>query len=392
MAGERPLVGRAPPFVGWLGAPATKAYARLMAKAPRACRPAPDREPLVPSEIVWFYPVAPICAFLLLCKGGLHMPSAWALRHLLSMSIHCIVLTAAFHALYVLVMPRWVAAIPSPLGRAALHVAVTILVAVPLSLLIHPLKALVVVADGDARVPRLDAAIITVLLTWMLLFPALAVQAARNRAYRVEKRAHAERQAMLQAQLSALQARTNPHFFFNSVNTVASLIPEDPELAERTLERLADLFRYALDSSRTRSVPLEREIEMVRDYLAIQAVRFGSRLVSRVTVDPALARVQVAPLILQPLVENALLHGLGERRSGTVEVSALHQGDAVVIEVRDDGPGPGGSAHRGTQTSVHDLAERVRLTYGDGGGLTLESAPGGGCVARLKLPLGGIGG
>jgi two-component system sensor histidine kinase AlgZ len=351
-----------------------------MAKAPRAV---PDREPLLPPEIRWFYPVAPICAFLLLCKGGLHMPSASALRHLAAMYIPFIILTATFHSLYTLLMPRLVAAIDSRLGRVGLHVAVTIAVAAPLSLVIHPLKRLVV---DDGGVPRLDAAIITVLITWLTLFPALAVQSARNRAQRIEQRAAAERQAMLQAQLSALLARTNPHFFFNSVNTVASLIPEDPDLAERTLERLADLFRYALDSQRTRSVPLEREMEMVRDYLAIQSVRFGSRLVSRVTVDPALARVEVAPLILQPLVENAILHGLGERRSGTVEVSALHDGDAVVIEVRDDGPGPGASAHRGTQTSVNDLAERVRLTYGDGGGLTLESAPSGGCVARLTLP------
>jgi two-component system sensor histidine kinase AlgZ len=345
---------------------------------------AASREPLMPSEIVWFYPVAPIVAFLLLCNRGVfHMPIGWSLRHLVAMYVPFIVLTATFHALFTLVMPRAVAKVESRLGRAVLHVTMTMLVAVPLSLACRPLKALVV---DNVAVPWIDDAVITVLITWLILFPAMAVQSARNRARRIEKQAMAERQALLQAQLSALQARTNPHFFFNSVNTVASLIPEDPELAERTLERLADLFRYALDSQRTRSVPLGREIEMVRDYLAIQSVRFGSRLVSRVSVDPRLAHVEVVPLLLQPLVENAILHGLGDRRSGTVEVTAHHRGDVAVIEVRDDGPGPGGSEHRGTQTSVDDLAERVRLAYGEQGALSRERAPGGGWVARLTLP------
>jgi two-component system sensor histidine kinase AlgZ len=253
---------------------------------------------------------------------------------------------------------------------------------VAVSLAVRPLHNQVCGRD----IPAGQFALTAVLISCLIFLPAMAVQAQRNRTEAVERVAQAQRQAALLAQLQALQARTNPHFFFNSINTVASLIPEDPQLAERTLERLADLFRYALDSARTPRVPLSREFELVSDYLAIQQARFGARLRSTVTLDPALAAFEVPPLLLQPLVENAILHGLGDRRAGKVEVEARREGDRVVIEVRDDGPGPGASGHRGTRTSVRELEERVRLAFGEGGLLALEAAPGGGCLARLALP------
>jgi two-component system sensor histidine kinase AlgZ len=224
-------------------------------------------------------------------------------------------------------------------------------------------------------------------MTALFLFPALLAQSLRNRARAAERLVMEQRQAALEAQLETLRARTNPHFFFNSVNTVASLIADDPELAERTLERLADLFRYALDSSRVKTVRLAREIEMVRDFLAIQSARFGKRLSAEVTLDEAAAHVDVPPLILQPLVENAIFHGFGARKRGTVSVSARREADVVVIEVRDDGPGPGASPHRGTGTSVDDLGARIHLHYGAGASFVLEGVAAGGCVARLRLPV-----
>jgi two-component system sensor histidine kinase AlgZ len=223
-------------------------------------------------------------------------------------------------------------------------------------------------------------------VTWLVTIPALVVQRLRNRAARLARMALAQRRAALTAQLDAIRARTNPHFFFNTINTIAGLIPEDPQLAERTLERLADLFRYALESDRYKTVRLAREIEMVRDYLAIQTTRFGERLVIDVALDPAAADVEVPPLLLQPIVENAILHGLGTRPRGRVEVTVRREGDRVVVDVIDDGPGPGGSSHRGTQHSVQDLRERVVLLWGERGAFDLTAAPGGGCLARLMLP------
>lgn len=198
-----------------------------------------------------------------------------------------------------------------------------------------------------------------------------------------------ERKAALEAQLQALQARTDPHFLFNRLNTVASLIPENPELAERTLERLADLFRYALEAGHVRTVKLQRELGMVADYMALQSTRFGDRLQTSLEVAEGLAEIDLPPLLLQPLVENAILHGVAQRRGGSVAVSVRRERDHLIVEVRDDGPGPGASAHIGAGTSVRSVRDRLRLHYDETASLSLAADSGGGCLARLTLPIHG---
>jgi two-component system sensor histidine kinase AlgZ len=226
-----------------------------------------------------------------------------------------------------------------------------------------------------------------VIITWAFVLPALLVQELRARADKIERAERAQRQLALEAQLQALQARTNPHFFFNSINTVACLIPENPELAERTLERIADIVRYALESSPAREVALARELAIVRDYLEVQAARFGARLRWSVDVAPDAADAQVPPLIVQPLVENAVLHGVASRtEGGEVEIRARRVGDIVRIEVRDNGPGPEGSSHAGTRTSIADLTTRLSLLYGGAGRMTSGTGPGGGYHVCLELP------
>ena len=126
---------------------------------------------------------------------------------------------------------------------------------------------------------------------------------------------------------------------------------------------------------------------MVKDYLEIQKARFGDRLQTRMTLDPALADIPVPPLLLQPVVENAILHGLARREGGVVEVVARREGQVIYIEVRDDGPGPGASPHRGNQISNRELSERLALVFGPLASFVLEPAPGGGCLARLALPV-----
>jgi two-component system sensor histidine kinase AlgZ len=345
--------------------------------------PVPGSAPLIPRELVWLYPIAPIAAAALMVNDLTSMPLAKALQKIGAMYVPFLALTTFFHLTYTLVMPRLLVRLPSKGARFALHSAVIVGGALVVGELVRPLHN----ALCGLRISSGGFGISTVLISLIMMVPAMIVQGLRNRTRAVEALAVAQRQATLKAQLEALQARTNPHFFFNSINTVASLIADDPVLAERTLERLAELFRYALEAGKVAAVPLQREFDMVRDYLAIQQARFGDHLLTSVTLDPEVARVEVPPLVLQPLVENAILHGLANRREGRVDVSARREGGNVLIEVRDDGPGPGASAHQGTQTSMRELTERLRLFFGEPGRVEVSAAPGGGCLVTLAVPV-----
>ncbi len=344
--------------------------------------PAPGQAPLLPRELPWLCVFAPVPAAFLMIYDLTSMPLEVAARKIGAMYVPFIVNSAVLFALYTWVMPRLIARFTGAGARRGVHVAVVTVTAAVLSQLTWSAHC----AMCGFEVPRWSFGISNVIVSYVMVFPAMLVQSARVRAATVEQFATAQRQAALRSQLEALQARTNPHFFFNSINTVASLIPDDPALAEKTLERLADLFRYALESSKTPQVPLAREFEMVREFLAIEGARFGERLRSTVHLDPQAAGLMVPPLLLQPLVENAILHGLAQRTGGRVDVSARREGDRIVIEVRDDGPGPKASLHQGTRTSVRDLLERLTLSYGERGTFALEEAEGGGCLARLALP------
>lgn len=346
----------------------------------------PGEQRLLPREMVWLYLLAPLAAAPLLVDGLLSMPWKDALRQLASTCIPFASLSLTFHLLYLHVMPGLVRRTRSRTGELVLHLATIAGVSVAVAALVHPVHEWVCLHST----PLLDFSVVCTIISGVFVLPALSIQRLRNRALAVERQAQAERQAALRAQLDALQARTHPHFLFNSLNLVASLISEDPELAERTLERLADLFRYALEGSKVRLVPLQREVDMVRDYLAIQQVRFGKRLSTSVELDARAAHVQVPPLLLQPLVENAILHGLASRKRVSVHVRVRLEEERVLLDVQDDGPGPGASEHRGSQTSVSDLHARVRLLYGERGAFALEPAPGGGCMARIALPAGSV--
>jgi sensor histidine kinase YesM len=212
----------------------------------------------------------------------------------------------------------------------------------------------------------------------------------RARAHAVERSLLEERQAALKAQIEAILSRTNPHFLFNALNTIASLIPDDPKLAEATLERLSDLLRYALQNVHAEHVPLAKELGMVEDYLEVQRARFGDRLKFRFEIEPGLEQMPVLPLLLQPLVENAVLHGVsGRTRGGSVVLSARRQGDAVEFRIEDDGPGPGNSSHRGSGTSLGDLRTRIAVMYGTLAELTTGANEQGGFTARLLVPFAG---
>ncbi len=199
----------------------------------------------------------------------------------------------------------------------------------------------------------------------------------------------AQREA-LAAQVQALQARLQPHFLFNSLNAVASLIGEDSKRAETAVERLSDLLRYALDASKQPFVPLADELDAVEGFLELEMLRFPDRLEASVRVEPGIGAVPVPPLVLQPLVENAVQHGIAPRREGgRVELEIQRAGDELRVRVEDDGPGPGASTHRGSGSALDDLRERLGLLYGERASLGVDRGALGGYRVTLRLPLRG---
>jgi two-component system, LytTR family, sensor histidine kinase AlgZ len=174
-------------------------------------------------------------------------------------------------------------------------------------------------------------------------------------------RAKARTPADTAARLAELQARIRPHFLFNTLNSAIALVQDDPRRAEAVLEDLSDLFRHALVDS-GESVTLADEIALARRYLDIEQVRFGDRLKVEWAIDPAAGSARVPPLLLQPLVENAVKHGVEPSDAGAqVKVTTQRRGDAVVIKVTNTVPsGQGRPGHGVAQANVQ---ARLRLLH-----------------------------
>jgi two-component system sensor histidine kinase AlgZ len=216
------------------------------------------------------------------------------------------------------------------------------------------------------------------------------VKGLELRAARGELQAEQARREAAEAKLAALQARTNPHFLFNSLNAIAGLVGIDPERAERAIETLSASMRYALESTGSSRVPLERELDAVRDHLELERLRYGERLRASLDVEPGLGRIPVPPLCLQPVVENAIVHGIARREGGgSLAVSVRREGGHLLLRVDDDGPGPGGSPHAGTGTALSDLRSRLALLYGEAASLRVGERPPGGCRVELRIPVEG---
>lgn len=219
-------------------------------------------------------------------------------------------------------------------------------------------------------------------LRWRLAESLREVEEVRLREARLRE------QAAL-AELAALQARINPHFFFNTLNTIASLVDEDPRRAGDIVETLAELFRYTFRAAESRPVRLEEELEFVRRYLTIEQARFGERLRVVRDVAPATLGIQVPGLLLQPLVENAVGHGVAPlRRGGTVRIAARLDGEDLVVEVSDDGRGlPAGADPVRAGHGLDNVRQRLATLYGERGRLSLGAGPGGsGTLAAIRIP------
>lgn len=148
------------------------------------------------------------------------------------------------------------------------------------------------------------------------------------------------RKLAAEARLSSLESRIHPHFLFNTLNSISSLIPSDPKRAEDVLGKLAALLRFSLNSNQAGLVPLGQEMLIVRDYLEIERTRFDSRLRYSIDVPAEMANIRIPPLSVETLVENSIKHAIAQRPGGgEIRVSAAVEAERAVLEVRDDGPG-----------------------------------------------------
>ena len=200
-----------------------------------------------------------------------------------------------------------------------------------------------------------------------------------------ELEAERDRKLALQARLASLESRLQPHFLFNTLNAITSLIQDDPDQAERMVERLAALLRFSLDASERGLVPLADELKIVTDYLEIERARLGERLSYTLDVDPDAAGREVPPLSIQTLVENSVKHAIAPRRNGgRIRVSASVAGDRLQLSVWDDGPGFTAEAMRPGH-GLESLQARLATRFGAAATLTIARHEGG-TLVTVTLP------
>jgi two-component system, LytTR family, sensor kinase len=207
-----------------------------------------------------------------------------------------------------------------------------------------------------------------------------------------EREAHAAQLSsqLANARLDALRMQLHPHFLFNSLNAITVLVRDnETKVASRMLELLSDVLRRVLRSNGGHEIALAEELELIEQYLAIEQVRFSDRLRVVYSIAPDCTRGAVPRFALQPLVENALRHGLGQLEGeGHLEVGARREGEDLVLWVRDDGPGFAASTVDSTRSGVGlaNTRERLATLYGDRAHLDLHTVPGAGTTATIRMP------
>lgn len=292
----------------------------------------------------------------------------------------------------------WPGRPPHPAGMVALAVAGT----VAGFLVGHRLGAWVLGMPPDhgrwqaARVPALVTTVLATVAATAFLWmrermAALRLQAAREQARVEQARADVERarRDAADAQLRMLRAQLEPHMLFNTLANLRALIPLDPPRAQLMLDRLVALLRRTLAASRADRVTLAEEFALLDDWLALVRLRMGERLHATLDLPDALSTLSVPPLLLQPLAENAVRHGLEPKvEGGTLSVRARRQDASLWLEVTDDGEGFDPGRVRDGAFGLAQLRERLRAAFGDAAGMEIDTAPGAGTRIRLHLPVG----
>ena len=222
-----------------------------------------------------------------------------------------------------------------------------------------------------------------IFIIWLVIY----FVAVRLRERRIADLRQSEMARALQAaELRLLKSQLNPHFLFNALNTIRSLIAYDPSRARDAVTHLAGMLRYTLSSSQDELVSLTQELEIVNDYLALESMRFEERLQVEIDVAETARGVRIPVMLLQTVVENAIKHGISELPSGgALRIRAALDGDVLALEVSNPKPH---SASNSTQEGVglKNAAERLRLLFGQRGSLELDLADATLAVVRIRIP------
>ncbi|WP_375757723.1 sensor histidine kinase [Corallococcus exercitus] len=271
-------------------------------------------------------------------------------------------------------------------SRAALHVAGALAVALLRAAMIFSLDPWV---GWYAQRPAFLDVLVHALLSNPFVY--LTVLGVAHAVYYADQLRLRDTQ-LARAQLHALKAQLHPHFLFNTLNTISALVHRDPHGSERMIARLSDLLRGTLEAAGTEEVPLQEELRSLQPYLDIQGVRFADRLTVRQDIAADALTAHVPHLVLQPLVENAIQHGIAPgSEPGTVTLVARREGPELHLEVRDDGVGlkehPADvSRGAGGGLGLRITRERLVQHYGGAHRLELRDAVGGGTTVALAIP------
>lgn len=213
-----------------------------------------------------------------------------------------------------------------------------------------------------------------------------ALEYATNLRQSERAKAESERLA-LAGELKALKAQLNPHFLYNAFNTISASVPPDQESTRELIAELSDMFRYQLKAARADLVPLGEELDFINDYLTLEKARFGERLRVQVLVPDELRKAVIPPMLLQPLVENAVLHGISPLLSGgVVTIAADTEDDRLLLRIADSGVGMDlKAANNGTGFGLGNTRRRLQLLYNRD--LTISRPPEGGTLLEIEIPL-----
>jgi signal transduction histidine kinase len=250
----------------------------------------------------------------------------------------------------------------------------------------NPMLGMTTTFWGTVEQLLLKNSLLNLIIYWIIVSVSHAFDYYRKFRDREVETADLERR-LVEARLMALQMQLNPHFLFNTLHTISALVHKDPEAADEMIARLSGLLRVALENTEANEVPLREELDFLQRYLEIEQTRFGPRLKVRQEIAPETFDARVPNLLLQPLVENAIRHGVERTsRPGVIELRAWREGERLHLEVADNGPGVSAGLTVRPGVGLSNTRSRLHHLYGDRQAFRIRRRAEGGLIISITLP------